>query len=140
MFGLHGVINFFEPIYTNQKIFLKNWKLWHCWTHIPTDNDLVGLSDGCLFGWRGPVPIEPGPHPSLLSPQGLPPPFLPASHRPVFYTALQSKAGSRGLRKAATEELQKVCCFQLYWKALGLVPCPLHPPQNLPSWALAQNL
>lgn len=59
LFGLHGVINIFEPVYTNQKIShrklvflasLENQKLWQSWTHIPIDHDSVGLSDGCLFG------------------------------------------------------------------------------------------
>lgn len=57
--GLHGVINIFQPVYTKQNIShrklvflasLENQKLWQSWIHIPIDNDLVGLSDGCLFG------------------------------------------------------------------------------------------
>lgn len=68
--------NIFKPIYTNQKISqrkfnflasLEKLKVLALLAHIPTDNDLIVLSNGCLSGWGAPVPIQPRPQLSLSS-------------------------------------------------------------------------
>lgn len=124
----------FEPVYTNQKIshrklhFLaspEKLEAGSTFLLIMTYRDLRTLPL-----WMGvPMPIQLSSQPSLLSSQGnlLLIFFLPVMGQ-YCVPHLRAKQRVEVLERQFTTELQKVQCFQLYWRALGLVYSPSHFP------------